>query len=164
MAKRRRYIKRNAIDYILIAVAVLLLLSLVLRGVGVYLDEHEDRRCTATVSFTVRAVDWETALVLQMNAKPAFRFLDTGMSLDNVSYTGIQKTVDIVEGENGEFEEVSLSGRYDISFTAHNVAGIRAKDGGFLLGGSRRLATGDTAELVADDAKYAVKFSLVRIS
>ncbi len=164
MAKRRRYIKRNAIDYILLAVAILLALSLLFRGIGLYLNEHEDRRCTANIAFTVRGVDYDTMRLLQASDTGSFRFTDSSLALRNVLYAGTRKSIDIVEGENGEFEEVELSDRYDVSFTVWNIEGLRARDGGFLLGGVRRLATGDKAELITDDAKYLVSFSLVRIS
>ncbi len=161
MTKRRRYIKRNVIDYVLLAVGLLLLLSLALRGIDIYLTQKEDRSCRASISFVVRGVDYETAA--ELRRADAFRFFDSPLSLDDVSFTDMRLSLDTVQGENGELEQVPVPGRYDLSFSA-SANGIRARDGGFLLSGSRRLATGDSATLVFDASKYTVSFSLVRIS
>lgn len=161
MTKRHRYIKRNAIDYVLLAVLVLLALSLLLRGVDLYLTQNEDRSCTATVSFTVRGLDYETAMALRH--ADTFRFFDSSLSLEGATYVDIRQSTDTVQKEDGSFEEAPLSDRFDLFFSA-SADGIRARDGGFLLSGVRRLATGDSATLIAEDAKYTVSFSRVQIS
>lgn len=161
MTKRRRYIKRNVIDYVLLSVLLLLLLSLLLRGADLYLTEREDRSCTASISFTVRGVDYETAV--ELRRANCFRFFDTDLSLDGAAFSDMRLSTDIVQKEDGSFEEVPLAHRYDISFSV-SASGLRARDGGFLLSGVRRLATGDSTTLISGDAKYTVSFSLVRIS
>ena len=68
-----------------------------------------------------------------------------------------------VEGEDGTLTTVPSESKVDVYF-AFIEEGAVAKDGGFLLRGTRRLAAGDRFLLSCGDGRYEAEFLQVQIS
>lgn len=157
---RGRYVKLNPVDYLLIALAVLLALTLLVRGTSYYLNKNDDRSCQANVGFVIRAVDEVIANSLQ-ESDAAFTLPD-GTALPKTQVTRISQTEEYVPDDDGNMQPVVSARTYDvhISFTAE---GSRAKDNTFLLNGIRRLAAGDSIPLTRDGHSYTADFVAVQI-
>lgn len=161
MQPRGRYVKLNAVDYILIISLVLLLLTLPLRGILYFRNTTADRSCEARVEFVIRRVDEATKDRLQ--ADSSVFSLSDGTALPAASVSKISHTVEYVQDEDGNKEGLPSPTSYDVQFS-FRATGTRAKDGTFLLFGSRRLSVGDSLSLSRDGHSYAADFVSVQIS
>ena len=157
---RGRYVKLNPVDYLLIALAVLLALTLLFRGISYYHTEKDDRACQANVGFVIRAVDEGMANSLQ--AGSAAFYLPDGTALPKTQIIKISQTEEYVPDDDGNMQPVVSARTYDvhISFTAE---GSRAKDNTFLLNGIRRLSAGDSITLSRGGHSYTADFVAVQI-
>lgn len=162
-AKRGRYIRRNAADYILITLAILLLLSIGARFIAGKLNERTDRTCSASVSFVLRGLESDEAARLVSAAPIAFSFSDNGSPLALSYYVKQAPTPVTVENADGSLSTVPSESKVDVYF-AFVGEGAVAKDGGFLLRGVRRLAAGDRFSLSFGDGRYEGEFLRVQIS
>ena len=150
MQRKSRYVKPNTIDFLLLAVLVLLVLTLLLRGVLLF-THKEQPDCTAQVEFVVRDLDQELATHLATGRAP-FYLAEGGMLA--ATYTAAMRaTTVLVRDENGNLIEVESPGIYKVT-VSFLVTGKRASDGTFLLHGVRRLATGDSLLLTCKDVTY----------
>lgn len=157
-----RYVKRNAIDYMLAILLVLLLFSFLFRGIGAHLFSREDRSRTAEIVFAIEGVSREAADLLESDDL-AFTFLDNGQSLGEVKFKEIKGMLETVNGPNGEPEQVESQTRFTVSFTL-TAEGAVARDGHFLLDGTRRLSAGSSRVLLLGDVRYTAKIYQVTIS
>ncbi len=157
-----RYIKRNAIDYMLVILLALLLFSFLFRGIGAWLFSREDRTCRAEVVFAIEGVSREAADLLADTALP-FSFLDNGQSLGEVTFKETKPAIDTIIGTNGETEQIESETRFNVFFSL-NAEGAAARDGHFLFGGTRRLSAGSSRLLLLGDARYTAKIYQVTIS
>ena len=162
MKKTERYGRRNPIDYILIILPLLLLLSIFGRALALQLFPLEANDCQAEVAFVIRAVDEETMNLLRELKESDFRIAENAV-LKGARISGITKAKEVVDDGNGNLIEVESGDRYDVTFQVASAAGAKAKDGTFLLSGGRRLAQGDTLTLVYQNAQYSADFVKVRI-
>ncbi len=158
MQTRKRYIKRNIIDYLLIAAAILLILSLLARGVGLLLAENGDEQL-AEIEFVIRSLDKKTAQALVDRQKPFF--LSDGTAFAETYRAAVRPMTVIVEGPDGNLQEEQSLTQFQATF-ACTVTGRVAKDGTFLFAGVRRLAMGETLELTRGDATYRAE--VVRVA
>ncbi len=155
--KRGRYIRRNAADYILITLALLLLLSIGARFIAGKINERTDRTCTAAVSFVLRGLDSEAAERLVATAPLTFSFSDNGTPLAEAYYLKQAPTSVTVENADGTLSTLPSESKVDVYFNFVGE-GASAKDGGFLLRGVRRLAAGDRFLLSCGDGRYEAEF------
>lgn len=155
---RGRYVKLNIVDYLLIAAAVLLLLALLFRGVGMLVSGKAEI-CRADVEFAVRGLD--EARMEQLIAEKAPFLLADGSSLAAQFETTVHQETMLVWNEDGSMTEAENPSAYRVivSFTAE---GELANDGTFLFGGTRRLATGEA--LVLTQAQVTYTADVVRVS
>lgn len=160
MQPRGRYVKLNAVDYILIVALVLLLLTLPLRGILYLRTAAEDRSCTASVEFVIRRVDGTVAAALQLASSP---FSLDGTPLPQTTLGKVANTVEYLPDEEGNMQAVTSPTEYDVHFF-FLAKGSRAQDGTFLLFGSRRLSVGDRLTLSRDAYSYTADVISVRIS
>lgn len=161
MQPRGRYVKLNAVDYILIVSLVLLLLTLPLRGILYFRNTTVDRTCEARVEFVIRRVDEKTAASLQ-TGDGSFSLAD-GTALPTATVSKISHTVEYVPDEDGTMQGLPSPTVYDVQFS-FRASGTRAADGTFLLFGSRRLSVGDSLSLSRDGHSYTADFVSVQIS
>jgi len=162
MQKTSRFIRRNAVDYILMILPIILLVALLSRGIAVYVFDPAEAACKAEVGFVIRSVDRTLLDELQENSTRDFAITGGGL-LREARITGIVNTKEVVSDGKGNLVEVESEGKYDITFTVAQAEGSQAKDGTFLLGGLRRLAVGDCLNLTCEGAEYPVDFIKVRI-
>ena len=162
MQKTVRYVRRNLLDYVLIILPILLLLSLLTRAVMIQVFPTDANNCHAEIAFVIRSVDEETLNFLREQKESDFSIAGNTV-LKGARLTDITKTKDVVTDENGNLVEVESTGRYDVTFYVSRATGLRAKDGTFLLEGGRRLAQGDTLTLVCKSTQYTADFVKVRI-
>lgn len=148
--RKGRYVKLNIVDWLLIAAAALLLLALLVRGVGGLLAPQRER-CRAEVSFVIRELREEDAARLSAAQDP-FYFSD-GALLTAAPTIHVQRATTLVRDEDGNLRETEslLTYKATVSFTAE---GYLANDGTFLLGGTRRLSTGESLTLTCCDVTY----------
>ena len=161
MQPRGRYVKLNAVDYILIVSLVLLILTLPIRGILYFSNMAEDRTCEANVEFVIRRVDESTRDRLQNGSEPFCTHSET--PLPTVTLYKVTKTTEYVTDENGEIEGLPSADFYDVHFT-FLAEGTRAADGTFLLFGNKRLSVGDSLALTRDSHSYRADVISVRIS
>ncbi|MBQ8173845.1 MAG: DUF4330 family protein [Clostridia bacterium] len=161
MQPRGRYVKLNAVDYILIVSLVLLLLTLPIRGILYFRNTTESHACEASVEFVIRRVDEATVGTLQMG--DASFCMPDGATLPQTKVSKIAHTVEYVPNEDGDMEGLESSTVYDVHFT-FRAEGARAKDGTFLLFGSRRLSVGESLLLSRASHSYTADFVSVQIS
>ena len=162
MKKTSRFIRRNAVDYILIILPILLLVAVLSRGIALYVFPNGSTDCHAEVGFVIRSVDRETLTELNRTAERDF-LLAGGECLTGAKVDTVTQTKTVVTDEDGSIIEVESEGLFDITFRVARTSGARAKDGTFLLGGVRRLAVGDSMKVTSDHAEYTVDFVKVRI-
>ncbi len=157
---RGRYIKLNPVDYLLIALAILLAFTLLARGISFGQDQKDDRACRANVGFVIRAVDEARANALQTGEIP-FRLPD-GIALPATRIIKISQTEEYVPDGDGNMQPVASARSYDvhISFVAE---GRRANDNTFLLNGIRRLSAGDNITLSRGGHSYVADFVTVQM-
>lgn len=148
--KKGRYIKLNMADWLLIAAAALLLLSLLARGVGGLLAPQREP-CRAEVTLVIRALDEEGAALLAAAQGPFYR-QDGALLTDSATVT-VQRDTTLIQQEDGSLieSESLLTYKATVTFTA---AGYLASDGAFLLDGTRRLSTGETLTLTREGITY----------
>lgn len=159
--KLGRYVKRNAADYILIALAVLLLLSIGARFVMSEIIKRSDRACTAKITFVVQGIEKENAAYLATLSSP-FTFTDSGEPLGNVQLIEQKPTEVKVEQNDGSFLNLSSDTHVDLYFS-FVAEGASAKDGTFLFRRARRLAPLDHLLLSCGDGRYEAEFLRVQI-
>lgn len=161
MQPRGRYVKLNAVDYVLIVALVLLLLTLPIRGILYFRNAAADNTCEANVAFVVRRVDAGTLTTLQTGEEPFC--LTDGRTLPATSLVRIGHTVEYVPDENGNLQAVESPSTYDVYFSFRGEGG-RAKDGTFLLFGNRRLSVGESLALTRGAYSYTADLITVQIS
>ena len=162
MKKTERFVRRNALDYILIILSILLLFSFLGRALSVKLFPLDASTCEAEIAFVIRSVDEETLALLREHSESNFSIAGNTV-LKNARLSLITKTKVVVQDKDGNLIEVENLGHYDVTFHVSNAEGMRAKDGTFLLDGGRRLAQGDTLTLICRNAQYTADFVKVRI-
>jgi hypothetical protein len=142
---------------------VLLLVALFARGITGHFFSVDADKCTAEISFVIRAVDEETRTRLE-TSDYSYNFSIAGEELlRDARITDISPTKEVVSDGEGNLIELPSEGRYDVTFTILYAYGARAKDGAFMIGGVRRLAVGDSLNLTDGRAEYPVDFIKVRI-
>ena len=161
--KRGRYVRRNAADYILITLAVLLLLSIGARFIAGKINERIDRSCTASITFVLRELDANTATRLTAASPCEFAFSDNGTILAAAYYLKQSPSTVTVENEDGTLSTIPSESKVDVYFTFIGDGAI-AKDGSFLLAGVRRLAAGDRHLLSYADGRYEAEFLRVAMT
>ncbi len=154
-----RYVKRNVIDYILIAMAVLLLLTIPVRGLFYLQHERTDRTCRARAEFVVRSVDYDTVDALR--SKEVF-YTPEGVAIRDTRIVSVQVAQEYVPDEDGVMHPLPSPQKYNvrIAFTAD---GAQAQDGTFLLSGLYRLGVGEHMYLTHNGGGYEVDFVAVEI-
>lgn len=163
MQKTSRFIRRNAVDRILVILPVLLLVALLARGITGYFFPVDADKCTAEISFVIRAVEEEKKNMLEAST-PAYNFSVAGKELfRDARITEIVPTKEVVSDGEGNLVELPTEGHYDVTFTILYAEGARAKDGTFMIGGVRRLSVGDSMNLTDGREEYPVDFIKVRI-
>ncbi len=160
-SERGRYIRRNVIDYIVILLAVLLLLSIGARFVAGKLNERGKTAAHATATFVLRGVENENAIYVSTLSSP-FLFADNGTTLGQARFVEMRPTTVKVEEGDGSFTTLPSDTHCDLYFTL-SVEGTLAKDGTFLLGGARRLSSNDHFTLSLGDGRYESEFLSVQI-
>ena len=154
---RGRYIRRNIIDYTVIFLVLLLLLSIGARFITHKLNEKGKPTVYAKASFVLRGVENDNALYVSTLSSP-FLFADNGTVLGQAHFVEMRSSTVIVDNTP------TLSDTHsDLYFTV-TVSGALAKDGTFLLGGVRRLCAGDRFTLALGDGRYESEFQSVQIS
>lgn len=161
--KRGRYVRRNAADYILLSVVILLLISIGARFIAKQINKNSDQNCTAAISFVLREVDVEAAERLVTEPSYTFSFSDNGTPLALAYYEKKVPSPVTVENEDGTLSTVPSESKVDVYFSFVGE-GAKAKDGGFLLRGVRRLASGDRFLLSLGDGRFEAEFLRVQIS
>lgn len=162
MQKTSRFIRKNVVDRIFVILPVLMLLALLARAATGYFFPVDTEKCTAEVSFVIRAADAE--LLEELERQQTYNFSIGGREvLYDARITDITPTKEVVGDGAGGFIEVPAEGRHDVTFTVLYARGARAKDGAFMVGGVRRLSVGDSMNLTSGDAEYPVDFIKVRI-
>ena len=160
MQPRGRYVKLNAVDYILIISLVLLILTLPIRGILYFSNAAADSTCEASVEFVIRRVDESSRDRLQQDNEPFC--MGDGTPLPKATLHKVTKTTEYVSDGSGEIEGLPSADSYDVHFTLV-AEGARAADGTFLLFGSRRLSVGDSLTLTRGAYSYQADFVSVRI-
>ena len=153
--------RRNAVDYILLVLVCLLLLSIGARYVMQYLHTREDNTCQARVSFVLRGIPREEAPLVSTLAAP-FLFGDNGISLGVPTLIEEKPSMMVLEQNDGTLTSVPSETHVDLFFVTVRD-GVRAKDGTFLLDGARRLAAGDRFTLLRAHGQYESEFLSVQI-
>ena len=150
MQPKSRYVKLNIVDWLLIATASILLLSLIGRGAAALMQEKEEAYM-ANVSFVIRDLDESTANLLSEQTAPFY--LQDGRLLSDSYTVSVQPMTELLRDENGELTEVQSISSYKaiVSFVAK---GQLAKDNTFLLSGMRRLSTGEALVLTQASVTY----------
>lgn len=162
MQKTMRYVRRNLLDHVLIALPILLLAALLCRGLSLQLFSLAGKECSAEVSFVIRSVDKSTLATLRFEGESDFR-VGGNTTLKNARLTGVTRAKEVVTDKDGNLTEVESRDRYDVTFLVETASGYRARDGAFLLEGGRCLAQGDCLPLICGDAQYTADFVKVRI-
>ena len=156
-----RYVKRNAHDYLLMAVLFLLLFSFLFRGIGAILFAREDRTCRAEIDFVIEGVNREAALLLSISTDP-FSFVRGGQELEDVRYEGYAPSYESAIGPDGQPTQQPSQTRFDVTFRLR-ANGVRARDGHFLLEGYRRISDNSTHLLLRGGAQYTAKIKRVTV-
>ena len=164
MRKRTaRYMKWTAVDYALIALAFLLVLSFLGRVVAVRAERSADRACRAEVTFVLR----------DLTAREARRFAahdvsftmrgGTVLSADTVDLRYQRTERSSTDDETGtERPLFPTAARYSVYFT-FEAKGERASDRAFLFDGAR-LEPDGTLSLLYGDEWYTADCIRVRTS
>lgn len=160
--ERGRYIRRNFVDYIVILLAVLLLLSVGVRLITGKLNARQSTAAYATASFVLREVENEQALHVATLSAP-FYFCDNGTALGQARFVEMRPATVRVQQDDGSYSSFDSETHSDLYFTL-TLEGTLAKDGTFLLGGVRRLASNDHFTLSLGDGRYESEFLSVQIS
>lgn len=159
--KLGRYVRRNAVDYILIVLAILLLLSVGARFITGEIWKRSDSAATAKITFVVRGVEKENATHLSL-LSDAFAFSDNGDVLGEMLFTEKKPTMMTLEQNDGSLVSVPSDTHVDLYFSLI-AEGATAKDGTFLFHRARRLAGGDRLLLSYGDGRYEAEFLQVQI-
>ena len=160
MQPRGRYVRLNAVDYILIVTLVLLILTLPLRGILFLRDSATDKTCRANVEFVIRGVDAEARTRFETASEPFY--LSDGTALSGVTVSRVRHAVEHVTDESGNMQELESPTRYDVYFSTV-TEGARAEDGTFLLFGVRRLSIADSMPLSHAGHAYTAVFVSVSV-
>lgn len=159
--KRGRYVRRGVVDYILLSLLFLLLLSIGVRYITGEIKARQDLSARASVSFVLRGIEKESAPLVSTLSSP-FLFADNGTELGVARFSEAKPSMMVLEKNDGTLESVPSDTHVDLYFT-FTVKGLSAKDGTFLLSGVRRLAAGDRFTLIRGDGRYESEFLRVQI-
>ena len=159
--KRGRYVRRGVIDYIILALLFLLLLSIGARYITGEIKKREDLSVRASVSFVLRGIEKESVPLVSTHPSP-FLFADNGTVLGMARFSEAKPSMMVLQKNDGTLESVPSDTHMDLYFT-FTVDGLSAKDGTFLFAGARRLAAGDRFTLIRGDGRYESEFLRVQI-
>ena len=155
--KKGGYVKLNVADWLLIAVSVLLLLALLFRGASIlFAEKTEPYR--ANIEFLVYDLDENTAGFLAAQDAP-FCLPDGSVFAKDYTAEAVNMPV-LVPDENGNLQQTDSLFSYGLHvfFTAE---GTLSSDGTFLLGGTRRLAMGETLQLSQGSVTCTVEIQAI---
>lgn len=161
--KTARYMKWTAVDYALIVLVILLLLSLLGRVVAVRAERGADRACQAEVTFVLRDLTAREARAMSRGDVTFTMQGGTVLSGDTV-HLRWQRTeqTTVSDANDGGRPLFPTAARYSVYFT-FEAAGERANDRAFLFDGARLLPDG-AMPLLFGDEWYTAECIRVRTS